>query len=70
MRAIGDWLIVEFVPKSDPMVQRLLAGRKDIFPHYDVEGFERAFRDFVTIRKERIKKSDRTLYLMRPAGSD
>ena len=62
-------LIVEFVPKSDPMVQRLLAGRKDIFPHYDVDGFERAFRDFVAIRKERIKKSDRTLYLMRPAGS-
>ena len=40
-----DWIvdlapagIIEFVPKSDPMVQRLLHSREDIFSTYD-EGF-------------------------------
>jgi ribosomal protein L11 methylase PrmA len=31
--------VVEFVPKSDPMVQRLLAHREDIFDGYDLESF-------------------------------
>ena len=41
-----DWLIamapvgvIEFPPKSDPMVQRLLAQREDIFPDYDEAHF-------------------------------
>ena len=28
--------IVEFVPKEDAMVQRLLATRRDVFPDYDI----------------------------------
>src|SRR5207249_6622227 len=28
------WLAVEFVPKSDPKVQVLLASREDVFPGY------------------------------------
>jgi ribosomal protein L11 methylase PrmA len=41
-----DWLVglaptgvVEFTPKTDPMVERLLEFRKDIFPDYAVENF-------------------------------
>jgi ribosomal protein L11 methylase PrmA len=41
-----DWLldlapcgVIEFVPKNDPMVQRLLALREDIFPDYNPEFF-------------------------------
>lgn len=41
-----DWLVglapagvVEFVPKGDPMVQRLLRLREDIFPDYSEERF-------------------------------
>jgi ribosomal protein L11 methylase PrmA len=41
-----DWLlslasqgVVEFVPKSDPMTQRLLALRKDVFADYSIEAF-------------------------------
>lgn len=41
-----DWLMglapvgaIEFVPKSDPMVQLLLAHREDIFPDYDEQNF-------------------------------
>lgn len=44
-RVVG-WLIglaptgvIEFVPKTDPMVQRLLQLRQDIFPDYDEEHF-------------------------------
>ncbi len=58
-------LIIEFVPKSDPKVQTLLASREDIFPDYTVEGFERAFSErFSTDRREQINGSDRILYLM------
>jgi SAM-dependent methyltransferase len=35
--------IVEFVPKDDPMVRRLLASRRDVFPDYSQDGFERSF---------------------------
>ncbi len=33
-------LIIEFVPKRDSQVRRLLASRADIFPTYDEAGFE------------------------------
>ena len=31
---VCHWLIIEFVPKSDSQVRRLLASRADIFPNY------------------------------------
>jgi hypothetical protein len=63
---LGRKLIIEFVPKSDPMVQTLLANREDIFPSYDIDGFERAFgKHFDVERKEAIKETDRVLYLLR-----
>lgn len=62
---LSQWLVIEFVPKSDSQVQRLLATRKDIFPHYTEEGFERAFSQRFHIRREEeIQDSDRRLYLM------
>ena len=61
----GRWLIIEFVPKSDSQVQRLLATRKDIFPDYTPEAFERIFaRNFTIHRREAIQGSQRLLYLM------
>jgi ribosomal protein L11 methylase PrmA len=59
------WLVIEFVPKSDSQVQKLLTSREDIFPNYIREGFEAAFSNRFTIRKsETIRDSERTLYLM------
>jgi hypothetical protein len=64
--SLGQWLIIEFVPKEDSQVQRMLAAREDIFPHYTQEGFEIAFATrFETVRKEEIEGTRRTLYLMR-----
>ncbi len=66
LAGIGKWAIVEFVPKSDSQVKRLLATRKDIFAQYSEDGFEDAFGDLFKIeQKERVPGSDRTLYLLR-----
>ena len=63
---LGGRLIIEFVPKSDSQVRRLLATREDIFPDYTREGFEGAFAGhFATERAEPVRDSERTLYLMR-----
>jgi hypothetical protein len=61
----GRSLIVEFVPKTDPQVQRLLVSREDIFSDYTVEGFERAFRATHRIRSaDKIEDSSRVLFWM------
>ena len=58
-------LIVEFVPKSDSQVKRLLASRKDIFPDYTEGGFKSAFSQvFRFDAAAPIPESDRTLFLM------
>jgi len=63
---ICRWLIIEFVPKSDSQVQRLLAAREDIFDGYTRENFEAAFGEhFELVRSEPIAQSQRVLYLMR-----
>jgi ribosomal protein L11 methylase PrmA len=61
----GQWLVIEFVPKADSQVQRLLATRKDIFTNYSPQGFEEAFKDYFVIRDvQKIPESERCLYLM------
>jgi ribosomal protein L11 methylase PrmA len=60
---LGKTLIVEFVPKSDSQVQRLLASRLDIFPDYTPEGFEAAFASFFELRQRHpVQDSQRLLY--------
>lgn len=62
---LAQALIIEFVPKADSQVQRLLANRPDIFPDYTEAGFEAAFRErFAIVEKRRIPGTERTLYLM------
>lgn len=63
---LGRWLIIEFVPKDDSQVQRLLATREDIFGDYRQDIFEQVFsRTYEIIRSEMIRESKRTLYLLR-----
>ena len=58
-------LIVEFVPKSDSQVQKLLASREDVFADYTQEAFEAAFRRHFAIQSAvPIADSERTLYHM------
>ena len=66
LASLADWLIVEFVPKTDKKVQTLLWSRQDIFPQYTRGGFESAFgQRYKIICSKRIKASDRIVYLMR-----
>jgi ribosomal protein L11 methylase PrmA len=59
----GKKAIVEFVPKTDSMVQRLLTFREDIFDDYTQNEFEAAFAEhFKSITKHAIPESERTLY--------
>ena len=59
-------LVIEFIPKSDSQVRRLLATREDIFPGYSVAGFEKEFQEhFFIERREAIAGTERILYLMR-----
>lgn len=63
---IGKFLIIEFVPKTDSQVKKLLASREDIFDLYHEQGFEEAFSKYFEIQKqEKIVDSARTLYLMK-----
>jgi SAM-dependent methyltransferase len=58
--------IVEFVPKQDAMVQRLLASRRDVFPDYTVDGFRDAISEHFEIARETpITDSVRTLFQLR-----
>ena len=60
-------LIIEFVPKADSQVQKLLATREDIFTDYHQDHFEKAFHHYFRIlEKDRLGfGSQRSLYLMK-----
>jgi ribosomal protein L11 methylase PrmA len=63
---LAPWSIVEFVPKEDPMVRRLLATRRDVFPDYTLEGFRAAAGErFEIVTESAITDSPRTLFLLR-----
>jgi hypothetical protein len=63
---IAGALVIEFVPKEDSQVQRLLATREDIFPDYTIDAFERSFSDLFEIAgREGVSGSARTLFAMR-----
>lgn len=62
--AFAPHLIIEFVPKEDSQVQKLLSTRADIFPNYTKEGFETAFSSYFELVKQKpIPQTKRTLYL-------
>ncbi len=43
---ICKWLVIEFVPKEDEQVQRLLSSRKDIFQEYGESYFKKQFAEY------------------------
>jgi ribosomal protein L11 methylase PrmA len=62
----SEWLIVEFVPKSDSQVQKLLRSRADIFSGYTQAGFETAFGERFSVKESSaVRDSERWLYLMK-----
>lgn len=70
---VVDWLVglapqgvIEFVQKSDPMIQQLLRLRADIFDDYSQESFESHLREHAQIVKsEQVSSAGRILYWYR-----
>ena len=70
---LATWLVsiaptgvIEFVPKTDPTVQKMLALRDDIFRRYETSEFERALAPVAeVIRTEVVSKSGRILFQYR-----
>jgi hypothetical protein len=63
---VGHSLVIEFVPKLDSQVQKLLASRQDIFDHYNLPEFEAIFgQRFDILEKIQVRESERFIYLMR-----
>jgi SAM-dependent methyltransferase len=64
-----DLLVIEFVPREDPMFRRLVRGREELHLDLTPEAFEAACRrHFELVRKARMKGSGRILYAWRRAG--
>jgi len=58
-------LIIEFIPKTDSQVKRLLSSREDIFEEYTLEKFEDEFtKEFNVKEKTNLEESGRTIYWM------
>jgi hypothetical protein len=77
MRAWIDWLaelgasiVIEFPTREDPMVQRLLAAKKEgTHADYERAAFERCLGDaFEVERSESLASGTRVLYLAHPRG--
>lgn len=63
---LGRALVIEFVPKEDSQVQRMLASRKDIFDGYTQRDFEEAFSTCFEIEDATpVRGAARVIYLMR-----
>lgn len=59
-------LIIEFVPKDDQQVKKLLVSRKDIFSDYTKSNFEKAFlQHYDKVEELELPDSARVLYLYR-----
>ena len=55
--------LIEFIPKTDPMVQGMLRHREDIFHDYNLENFERILKNICThVLLHTIQSTDRTIY--------
>ncbi|HZZ30287.1 MAG TPA: hypothetical protein VFE46_19975 [Pirellulales bacterium] len=67
LAALTKSLILEWVPKEDSQVQRLLASREDIFPDYSQRHFEDVFRRYFNLQHSApISETKRTAYWFGP----
>lgn len=63
---LGQYLLLEFVPKEDSQVKRLLSTREDIFDQYTAEGLKQAFSAYYRLEREiPVGGSKRVMYLFK-----
>ncbi len=62
----AKYVVIEFVPKSDPMVKKLLANREDVYPWYNLPAFEtEAFKHFSPVDQLELPTGKRVLYCLK-----
>jgi hypothetical protein len=65
--ALDTALVIEFPDRADPMVARLLGGKRDgANPDYEKAGFERALEERFSVERSAPVSETRTLYEARP----
>jgi ribosomal protein L11 methylase PrmA len=68
LKELGEYIIIEFVPREDEKVKWMLSQKKDIYEGYTEREFAQTFeRYFQIIRKQEIASSGRVLYLLKNA---
>lgn len=61
---VAKVLVVEYIPKTDSQVSRLLLNREDVFDDYTLQEFENIFSSFFKlVSKEVITKSGRLIFI-------
>src|SRR5688500_10933381 len=61
--SVARALVIEWVPKADSQVQRLLSTREDVFDGYTQTAFEAAFSERFQIESATpVRESERTIY--------
>ncbi|MAT40936.1 MAG: SAM-dependent methyltransferase [Anaerolineaceae bacterium] len=67
---MADNVIIEFVPKEDSQVKRLLLTRDDIFDQYTIDGFVVAMQtEFTIVKQFPIENSDRVIFQLKKKNS-
>ena len=71
LAGLGASLVIEFPTREDPMVQKLLAPKRDgLHLDYERESFERVLSEaFDVERRKRLESGTRLLYFARPKGA-
>ncbi len=66
LQLMSQYLIIEFVPKSDEKVKLLLQNRKDIFDDYSLENFKQVFaQKYQILKEQKVGNTNRVLFLMK-----
>lgn len=66
LQQVCNYLVIEFVPKTDEKIQFMLSNKKDIYNNYTEENFTQAFSHYFKIEEMfPVGNSGRVLYLMK-----
>ncbi len=66
LKRMGQYLLIEFIPKEDEKLQLLLQHREDIFSDYSLPVFKSVFsRHYEILREETVAETQRVLFLMK-----
>jgi len=57
-------LILEWVPQADPMFQRLLRGRDEIYAGLTIDRMQQAFSSHFSVMTQCLLDNGRTIFLM------